>query len=146
MSLYKYVGPLRLANGYASKFEQGLAEQLDKAGVEFKYEPYTISYNVPARKSTYKPDFVLPNGILIEAKGGHFEAKDRQKMIYVKESNPHLDIRFVFSKPNTKLYKGSTTTYAKWAEDHGFPWSEKRIPQEWISSKTQLVCKQTTKK
>lgn len=133
MSLYKYIGPVRLENGFASKFEQSLAEQLTKDGVTFKYEPYTISYTVPTRKSNYKPDFVLSNGIIIEAKGGHFEAKDRQKMIYVKESNPHLDIRFVFKSPNSKLYKGSKTTYAKWAGDHGFPWADKRIPKEWIT-------------
>jgi hypothetical protein len=132
MALYTYVGPHRLENGYASKFEETLGKQLDGLEVDYQYEPYTIDYVVPARKAKYKPDFLLPTGILIEAKGWSMETEDRQKMILVRDQHPELDIRFVFEKPNGKIYPKSKTTYAKWAEDHGFIWAEKRIPKEWL--------------
>ena len=50
----------------------------------------------------------------------------------LKEQHPNLDIRFVFSRAAAPIYKGSPTTHAKWAEDHGFHWSEKEIPEAWI--------------
>lgn len=134
MSLYKYVGPKREDNnGFASAGEERLAKDLEERGVEFEYEPYTIPYKVPERKGHYKPDFVLKNNIIIEYKAGVFEAKDRQKMILVKESNPQLDIRFVFGNSKRKLYTGSKTTYAMWCDTHGFPYAEKKVPTEWLT-------------
>ena len=51
----------------------------------------------------------------------------------VKKSNPDLDIRFVFQAPYNKIYKGSKTTYAKWAERHDFKWcSYQSIPIDWL--------------
>jgi hypothetical protein len=39
----------------------------------------------------------------------------------------------VFQNANAKIYKGSKTTYAKWAEDHDFKWADKGIvPASWI--------------
>jgi hypothetical protein len=132
MSIYKYVGPTRLENGYASKAEEAVGKQLDELGIDYQYEPFTISYVVPARKATYKPDFVLPNGIIVEVKAGTIETKDRQKMVLVKEQNPELDIRFVLGRPKGKISPKSKTTYAKWAEDHGFIYAEKKVPKEWL--------------
>ena len=43
----------------------------------------------------YKPDFVLNNGIIIEAKGW-FKARDRVKHLLIQEQYPELDIRFCF--------------------------------------------------
>jgi hypothetical protein len=91
-----------------------------------------IEYEVPAKKHKYTPDFTLPNGIRIEAKG-YLTAEDRAKMKRVKASNPFLDIRFVFGRASNKLNKESPTTYAMWAEDNGFKWAEKVIPREWIT-------------
>jgi len=52
----------------------------------------------------------------------------------VKAANPDLDIRFVFQTPYNKIYKGSKTTYAKWADKHGFPWCAfHSIPIEWLT-------------
>ncbi len=34
------------------------------------YEGYTLRYTVPAKVGRYTPDFLLPNGIVIETKGG----------------------------------------------------------------------------
>jgi hypothetical protein len=119
---------------YKSKLEDGLAAQLETAGHPFEYEPYKLEYVIPARTAKYTLDFDLKNGIVIEAKGW-FTAEDRRKMILVKQAHPHLDIRFVFDgNPEKKyIFKGSKTTYAKWCDDHGFPWAGGgKIPTEWL--------------
>lgn len=92
---------------------------------------YYINYEKPATQHKYTPDFVLPNGIIIEAKG-LFEREDRQKHLLIKMQYPDLDIRFVFQTPNLKLYKGSKTTYADWAEKNGFKYSTRQIPDAWF--------------
>jgi len=51
----------------------------------------------------------------------------------VKKQWPKMDIRFVFQNANNKLNKRSKTTYAQWADKHGFPWAHKRIPEEWLT-------------
>lgn len=106
-----------------------------------------IRYVKPAKHSLYTPDFVLPNGIIIETKG-RFVSQDRAKHLLVREQRPELDIRFVFSNPNNRIGKTSLTTYAHWCEGKnprrykflyakaptkaqardGAPW----IPLEWI--------------
>jgi hypothetical protein len=130
---------------FRSGLEKKVAEQLEAAGVEYGFESQWIRYIVPAREAKYLPDFTC-NGcpIIIEAKGrfggGNPKfrqptsdgAKERQKMILLKEQHPELDIRFVFSRASQPIYKGSKTTYAKWATDHGFLWAEKVVPPEWI--------------
>ena len=90
-----------------------------------------LSYTVPASNHTYTPDFILRNGIIIEAKG-IFDTADRQKHILIKQQYPHLDIRFIFSSPTHKLYKGSKTTYADWCKKHGFLYAAKLIPAAWF--------------
>ena len=81
----------------------------------------------------YLPDFHLINGVFLEVKG-RLTSEDRRKMKAVKLCNPELDIRFVFQAPYNKIYKGSKTTYAKWAEKHGFPWcSYQTIPIDWLT-------------
>jgi Phage endonuclease I len=133
---------------YRNGLEKRIGEQLNKAGVSFDYEPRTIPVAVPARKATYLPDFWI-NGkgvaaspqvrapykpIIIETKGYFYNgAKDRQKLILIKEQHPELDIRLVFSDASKRIYKNSPTTYGKWATDHGFKWADKGIvPDEWL--------------
>lgn len=116
---------------FKSSLEELIALRLESQGVPVLYETEAISYEVPAVKHKYTPDFLLPNGIRIEAKG-YFTAEDRRKMLQVKASNPFLDIRFIFGRATNKLNKLSPTTYAKWADDHGFPWAEKVIPDAWL--------------
>jgi len=123
----------RLEHGYRSGFEKRLAEQLEEAGVGFEYEAEKLAYIVPARNATYTPDFFLQNGIIIEAKGRFRTAEDRQKLLLVKETHPDRDLRLLFQNANLPIYKGSPTSYAKWAEDHGFIYAEKRIPHKWIT-------------
>lgn len=117
--------------GFRSGLEERIAEQLDKAGVEYTYEKLKLDYVKPASKHVYTPDFVLSNGIIIETKG-RFLLADRQKHILVKRHNPTLDIRFVFSNSNARISKASTTTYAQWCIKNGFKYADKTIPEEWM--------------
>ena len=117
--------------GFRSGLEERIAEQLDKAGVEYTYEQVKLKYIKPASEHVYTPDFVLSNGIIVETKG-RFLMADRQKHILVKKHNPTLDIRFVFSNSKARISKTSTTTYASWCEKNGFKYADKTIPKEWL--------------
>lgn len=119
-------------DGYRSGFEAKVAADLEKRGVFFDYEPFNIPW-VQTQKKRYRPDWLLlPNNIIIESKG-YFKSVDRSKHRQIKSQYPDLDLRFLFQRASTKLSKTSTTTYAKWAEDHGFPWAEGvSIPQVWV--------------
>ena len=119
-----------LKEGYRSGLEETLAEQLHKAGVVAEYEKLVIPYTDP-KIHRYRPDFVLPNGIIVESKG-RFLSSDRVKHLLVKSQHPDYDIRFVFSRSKQRLSKTSTTTYADWCEKHGFKYADKLIPEAWL--------------
>ena len=113
------------------KMEARIVEELYNEGVVFEYEIKKIKYQKPTPKeSTYTPDIVLSNGIIVEVKG-YFDAEDRSKHLLIKKLHPDLDIRFVFDKADKKLSKASVTTYGMWATKNGFKWAEKSIPKEW---------------
>ena len=119
-----------LKHGWRSGLEEDVANDLKKKGVKYEYETKKIKW-LDHKTRTYTPDFILPNGIIIETKG-RFVVADRRKHLEVKAQYPDLDIRFVFSNPNAKLSKASKTTYAQWCKRHGFKYHFKTIPQEWI--------------
>ena len=120
-----------LKAGFRSGLEHDNEKWLIKNKVKFEYEKKKIKYVL--KEKTYTPDFeLLNNGVIVECKG-YFKASDRTKHIRIKEQNPELDIRFVFSNPNNRLSKVSKTTYAEWAEKNGFLWAEKLIPKEWMT-------------
>lgn len=115
---------------FRSGLEEKVADLLTNLGVKYEYESTKVPYVL---QCNYTPDFLLPSGIYLETKG-HLTEEDRRKMKAVKGMNPELDIRFVFQSPYNKIYKGSKTTYAKWAEKHGFPWCAfHSIPVEWLT-------------
>ncbi len=115
---------------YRSGLEKKVASELCQLGVSFHYEPPGwVFYQKPASK--YKPDFVLPNGIIIETKG-QFLSSDRSKHKLIKAQKPELDIRFVFSNSRTRIGKKSKTTYGMWCERLGFKYADKSIPISWI--------------
>lgn len=119
-------------NNYRSGLEERVANQLDELGVKYEYETFKIYYTKPVENSTYTPDFILPNGIIIETKG-QFVTSDRKKhKIIKKQFGDKYDIRFVFSNPNTRIGKKSRTTYGAWCEKFGFKYAKEKIPQEWI--------------
>ena len=123
-----------IIHGFRSGLEEKVAAQLQAAGCPVLYEQHKVHYVWPAQDSTYKPDFILPNGIVVETKG-RFLTEDRQKHKHLKEQHPALDIRFVFSNARARLTKVSKTTYAAWCERYGFPWADKLIPPAWLSER-----------
>lgn len=127
-----------LRAAYRSGLEATLAAALTAAGVPVSFEQHRIPYTQPEKARNYTPDFVLPNGIVIESKG-LFSQEDRAKMQWVRDQHPGLDIRLVFSNAKAKLRKGSPTTYAMWADKEGFPWAHKVIPAEWITEPRKCV-------
>lgn len=115
--------------GFRSGFEQEVAQQAERDGIEYKYEAIVIKYQGAPRR--YKPDFKLKNGIIVETKG-RFKSPDRTKHLLIKEQYPELDIRFVFQADN-KLSPDSDTRYSDWCEKHGFKYAFGSIPKEWAS-------------
>ena len=119
--------------GYRSGFEHSIAEDAGAKGIAFSYEPPESRIKWIPKAKTYTPDFVLPNGIIVEAKG-RLTVHDRTKHSLIKEQYPELDIRFVFQY-NNPITKGSKTRYTDWADKNGFQWSMKTIPLEWYKEK-----------
>ena len=114
---------------YRSQLEERVADLLIELGVTYDYETTKIPYTIP---HNYYPDFILPNGIILECKG-YWEASDRRKIKSVKEQNPDIDLRMVFQAPFNTISKKSKTTYAKWCEQHDIPWTSfKNIPLDWL--------------
>lgn len=123
--------PKPRADGFRSAFEADIAAALTDAGVDYQYENLRVCYHTRSRPAIYKPDFRLPNGVIVEAKG-EFNAADREKHLLVRLENPDLDIRFVFQRPHRKLTKAKAgMTYAQWCDKNGFMWADKTIPKEW---------------
>jgi len=120
-----------LKAGYRSGLEETVAGQLKKLGVQAGYETTKIKYRVEEDR-TYTPDFILPNGIIVETKG-RFVAADRKKHMLIRKQHPELDIRFVFTNSKAKLSKTSKVTYAAWCNKNGFLFADKEIPLEWIT-------------
>lgn len=118
---------------FRSKYEEDVYASVERNGFTVEYEPFSIVYLI---KGNYYPDFVLPNGIIVEAKG-YFDSRARAKMVAVKKHNPDLDIRFVFMNSRTKLRKGSKQTYADWCDKHNFPYADGMIPPRWFRERKQ---------
>ena len=121
-----------IKEGYRSGLEVSVGKQLNEEGVAWNYEPYRIPYTPKIQH--YTPDFSIGSvgrELLIETKG-RFLAKDRTKHLLLKEEYPNMDLRFVFTNPNQKLYKGSRTTYGQWCDKHGFKYAKGTIPREWF--------------
>lgn len=116
-----------------SGFEKKVKNSLEQQKAKYEYESEHLSYNVPASKHRYTPDFTLANGTIIEAKG-KFDAAARKKMALVIEQNPDRDIRMLFMR-NNKITKTSKTKYSDWCDKRGVQWaasSSGQVPEEWI--------------
>jgi len=119
------------ALGYRSGLEVSVARQLEEAGVDAKYEAVKIYYTPPQKTRTYTPDWVLPNGVVLESKG-LFTSADRMKHLHIQAEHPDLDLRFIFTNSQKTISKTSKTTYADWCRKHGFQFADKEVPQEWL--------------
>lgn len=133
MKRFRHFKP-KAEDGFRSGLERVVAEQLRKAGVKFQYETLAIPFEKPVRPSKYIPDFILPNGVIVETKG-YMTSADRAKHRLIKEQHgDKYDVRFVFSNSKTKIGKKSSTTYGMWAEKNGFKYADKEIPKEWLDA------------
>lgn len=118
-----------------SKYEETLLADLQSRGVSFTYEAYSVKYT---QEHTYTPDFVLPNGIIVEAKDGEgsalkpsLDSKARGKMVRIKKQYPDLDIRFVFRTDQVLHSIGKKCS--TWCKEHGFPYYiGESIPNKWF--------------
>ena len=119
-----------------SGFEKKVAQSLESTKTKYNYESVVLSYTIPATKHRYTPDFILENGIIIEAKG-NFTAPQRKKMAAVIEQNPDLDIRMLFMR-NNPITKTSKTKYSDWCEKREIKYhvsANGTIPEEWLNHK-----------
>ena len=112
---------------YRSLLEERVAFDLNKRGIEFQYEHERIPYVVERK---YLPDFQLPNGIYIEAKG-YFRNEDCRKMRLLKAQYPDKEFRFLFQNLNTKV-QSKRFTNQQWAEKYNFAYCEGRVPDAWL--------------
>ena len=122
-----------LSKTYRSGLEEEAAAFLKTRQKKVEYEKLKIEWE-DLKYRTYTPDFELDNGIIIETKG-IFSPADRRKHIEIQKQHPTLDIRFVFSNANAKLYKGAKSRYCDWCEQKGFKWAHRVIPEEWLKEK-----------
>ena len=123
-----------MANRYRSGSEKKTGDLLDSLSVSYSFEPHYINYTWLEYKK-YLPDFILPNGIILEVKG-RFKLEDRKKHLFIRETYPELDIRFVFDNPNNKLNKGGKSTYADWCIKNNFLFcknSDHQVIEEWTN-------------
>lgn len=121
-----------LRKGFRSGLEDKIAEQFRSKGRgDGEYEQHKLRYTTPPTEHKYTPDFKLRDGVFLETKG-YFTPEDRKKHLFIRESNPGIEVRFVFSRSAAPIRKGSKTTYADWCRKHGFLFADKLIPEEWF--------------
>jgi len=125
-----------MTNRYRSGSEIKTADFLEHLKIPFEFEPHYINYTWLEDKK-YLPDFILPNGIIIEVKG-RFTRQDRKKHLFIRNQYPYIDIRFVFDNPRSKLNKGGKSSYGDWCEKNKFIYcslSDLRAVEEWANER-----------
>ncbi len=116
--------------------EPKVMADLDNRGVLYAYEPFSLKYTT---ESSYTPDLVLSNGIIVEIKG-KFDRDDQRKMDQVVKQHPDKDIRMVFQRLKTGLIgsakrkDGTRMTHQEWADRRGIKCAEMTIPEEWLET------------
>jgi len=121
---------------FRSGFECEVAYKLHAGGIKFTYESDILDFYAPTRnglcldcnssnigsRCKYLVDFTIYGDsgdiIFIETKG-RLTSKDRTKYVNIKNSNPDIDLRFLFQSDNW-LTKTKTKRYSQWATQKGF--------------------------
>lgn len=129
-----------MAKKYRSALEKRVADAAARKNCVCEYEPFKIDYSIPERITRYTPDFLLPNGILIEVKG-YWNAADRKKHRLLRAQHPELDIRFVFSNPWSRIGKNSDTTYGDYCDKRGWQYAKGEIPSSWLEEPSSAASK-----
>lgn len=124
---------------FKSKLEERAWKLLQKEYPNIKYEPDKFKYKQPEIERTYTPDFYTgKKNVYIEAKG-KLDLETRKKMIWFRDSNPHIRIIFLFQNASNKLTKRSKTTYGEWATANNFDWLDFR--KDWVHEYKELCAK-----
>lgn len=120
---------------YKSKLEDKMAQLLSLMKVGFVYEDKdkVLPYEIPASKHKYYPDWCVGDMIL-ETKG-LWDNEDRNKILYVLQQHPGIDLRMVFENPKLPIYKGSKTTYGDWCDKKGIKWGTIADVPKWLNEK-----------
>ena len=66
---------------FRSGLEERVADLLVELGISYEYETTKIDYTI---EHVYTPDFILPNGVVLETKG-FWEPEDRRKILYFRD-------------------------------------------------------------
>lgn len=122
---------------FRSKFEASISKYLLSKGVQFTFERLTLPFVQPSKKRKYKPDFKIEEtSVVIEAKG-YLTARDREKLLLVREQHPNVNLVLLFMDSRKRLNKRSPTSYADWCTKHGIPFADFRsgIPDNWLHNK-----------
>jgi hypothetical protein len=142
-------------DGYRSGFEAQIAAGLTAAGVPFTYESLSASLDKPlvgakcydcgskkvGKKSSYKPDFVLPISgttyqCIVEAKG-RMTAKDRKTILAFSAvaMTSYRAFFYVQIQRDNFLSPGSKTRYSDWLTKNGITYAVGTVvPPEWYEA------------
>lgn len=105
---------------YKSKFEMDVATKMP----EGSYECEEIEYQIPATTHKYTPDFVTTDNdghkIYWETKGRYRTKAEADKYLWIRDSNPNIDIRFIIMDPKTLMPNCKKTTMADWLKKNNF--------------------------
>lgn len=105
---------------YRSHFEMEVGEKMPKDS----YESTELKYEIPATEHTYIPDFTTTtsSGDIVhwETKGRFRTKAEADKYIYVRDSNPDIDIRFIIMSKSTMMPRSKKTTMYEWLRKNGF--------------------------
>lgn len=105
-----------------SKFEDDFEALLKVNKIAYEYEPKDkiLTYDIPSSLHKYHPDFCIGDTIF-ETKG-LFDLTDRAKILHLKRCHPNKRLVMVFQNANTKIYKGSPTSYSMWCNKNNVEW------------------------
>ena len=128
---------------FRSRFEERVGAKMPAGTL---YEPKKFSYPIQEpgyrcrgcgskdteRTTSYTPDFLLPNGTFIEAKG-RLTSANRRRLVAFKAAFPDVKVHIVFMADNW-LYKGAKSRYSTWAEKVGFEYCTgiSNIKGDWL--------------
>lgn len=119
-----------VANGFRSKFEFAFSKKLKELNLKAEYEKDKIIYTQPESIRTYTPDWFISHGVYVETKG-RFTAADRQKILWVRRSNPKVTVYLLFQNSKVTLSKVSKTTYGMWCDKNSIPWADIKDEVRW---------------
>lgn len=103
----------------SKNYRSNLEEEVSKIMPNGTYECEKIEYTIPATTHNYTPDFTTGK-IRWEVKGRFRDIDEARKYIFIKDSNPDIDLRFIISSEKTMMPKSKKTTMKGWLEKNGF--------------------------